>query len=126
MITVVFLLVVLSSTAAFIMDISALQQQGANLSLLESKAQLAAESALEWEGYRILAGEETCKSETILPRLHFTEAGLRGFKADISVHCQLYGTGKRSYTIKSKGSFAEPGHRLYVSRSIRARLSDED
>lgn len=122
LVTVIFLLVVLAGTAAFILDITALQQQGANLQLLESRAQLAAESALDWEGYRILSGQEECRDTTVPYILDFQEGGLKGLRAEVELQCLSFPT-KEVYTIETKGSFGQPGDRLYVSRKILARIS---
>ena len=67
LIAVIFLIVVVASMGAFAVRTGLEQQQMANLSLLEVRADAAAYSALEFASHRLNGGATTCPAVITLP-----------------------------------------------------------
>ena len=133
LISVIFILVVLASAAAFIINISALQQQSANLRLMETRAFFVAESGIEWAQLRIAdLTEDDCNNDTVMLNMLIEKTKLEHYKGmsgfDLKVQCQGMskhvhgGNAQYIYNIKSQGSFGFSGDRLYVSRVVTVQL----
>lgn len=122
LVAALFLLVVLAGLGAVAVRLSGVQQQTVNLALLGSRAYAAARAGAEWAVYQALTNS-SCGTVS----LSLTEGGLAGFTVDTSCASSSHMEGSSTttiYTIEAfatSGSYGEPD---YVSRRIRATVTD--
>jgi MSHA biogenesis protein MshP len=122
LVSAIFLIVVLSSLAAFAVRLTAVQQQTVSSNLRAVQAFHAARSGISWGAYRALnAG--VCSTNT----LNLSEAGTNGFNVTVicaqSAHVEA-GTPINVYTINALAESGVYGGPDYVSRRIEAKITD--
>jgi len=121
LITTLFLLVVISAMAAYMVNLSVTQHTSGALAAQMSRALYATYSGLEWTAYEIRTNPGACPpvpsvfnaegfliSLTACTRNLITEAGANYALYDVTVEA-------------SQGAFGDPS---FVSRSLRATLSE--
>jgi hypothetical protein len=130
MISVVFLLVVLAGAAAFIVQITQLQQASTTLRFLEARATQLAYSGIERGKYKVFneLGPQRCVPGGIDP-LSMTVAdeddALKGFSVVVNVDCQKVdqALGMIAWTVTSEATFRSPSDPLYVNKGLKAYFS---
>lgn len=117
-----FLLIVLAGLGTVAVRIGAVQSQTVVLGMLSSRAHAAARTGVEWAAYRAITGGN-CDSAS----LSFTEAGLDGFSVDTICSVSTHTEGSSSvrvYAIEAFARFGSYGTPDYVSRRLRATVTD--
>jgi MSHA biogenesis protein MshP len=123
LVAALFLIVVVASLGAFAVRIGSSQQQTVNLALLGSRALAAANSGIEWAANQALGPTPSCASGD----LNLTEGALNGFIVTVTCSATVHNEGGAPITIYVIDSFARAGvygTPDYVSRRVRARLTD--
>jgi MSHA biogenesis protein MshP len=123
LVAAIFLIVVLAALGTFAVQVAMTQSRGENLQLLESRAQRAAESGIEYGTYvTLVAG--TCRANTTLRN----QAGLTGFV--VTVGCvrtsHQLGSGPTSYyvyALTASASYGAYGGSDYVVRKISRNVT---
>ena len=123
LIVAIFLLVVLASAGAFMLNISGVQRQTTTFSILGSRAYHATRSGLEW-GVHQAVNNTTCPADTFT----LTQAGLNNL--DVTVSCtstdhDQAGTTTRVFRISSMADFGNLGDPEYISREMEANVAIE-
>ena len=123
LISALFLLLVLSAAAAFMLNLSGVQRSTVNLAIQRAHALQAARSGIEW-GIWQLANNPTCFVAT---NLGLTEGGLSGFTVNVTCtstdHTEAM-TNSSVYQIVSiakQGTYGDPD---YARRRLRVTISD--
>lgn len=118
-----FLLLVLSAAAAFMLNLSGVQRSTVNLAIQGTHAFQAARSGVDW-GIWQLATNGTCFAAT---NLSLTEGGFSGFTVDVTCtstdHTEAT-TNSSVYQIVSiaeQGAYGDPD---YARRRLRVTISD--
>ncbi len=118
-----FLLLVLSAAAAFMLNLSGVQRSTVNLAIQGAHAFQAARSGVEW-GIWQLATNGTCFAAT---NLSLTEGGLSGFTVDVTCtstdHTEAT-TNSSVYQIVSISEYGAYGDPDYARRRLRVTISD--
>lgn len=128
----IFLIVVLAALAAFAVQIAMTQYQAANVELLESRAQAAADAGLEWGANLTLrAAPAICAAAPVTKSFTVTQGALKGFV--VTVACtptqhQIYSVsgGWQTYTVFALASTATSGTyggADYVARSASRNVT---
>ncbi len=118
----IFLLVVLSSLAVFIVRVSGVEHQTVNVALLGERAFQAARAGLEWGAF-LAIDAAACTTTT----LTLIEAGLNGFSVDVTCNSSSHTENNNAYSIfvivaeARSGVYGTPG---YVSRRMQATLTN--
>lgn len=123
LVAALFLIVVVASLGAFAVRIGAGQQQTVNLALLGGRALAAANSGVEWAANQALGAAPVCANGT----LTLTEGALNGFTVTVTCSATAHSEGTTMVNIYTIDSFAQAGvygTPDYVSRRVRARLTD--
>jgi MSHA biogenesis protein MshP len=114
-----FLIIVLSALGAVAVRLGSTQSQTVNLSLLSSRALAAANTGVEWA-----AANGTCPASTTL---NLTQGGLAGFTVTVTCattpHVEA-GSPVKIFVVDSVAASGTYGNPDYVSRRVRARLTD--
>lgn len=129
LVAAVFLIVVLAALGAFAVQIAMTQYQGANLELLEARAQAAAEAGIEYGANLALEGPGACRANS---SLRLTQAALTGFV--VKVTCartshQIYAGMPPSattyfvYALTSTASYGRYGSPDYVARAVTRNVT---
>lgn len=120
LITTLFLLVVVSSLAAYLVAMSVSQQSGSALTVSMLRGRHAALSGMEWAAYRIANVADTCPT---VPTLMTIE----GFRVTLTACSQTVvteGTGSYNlYDLTVRAEHGAFGDADYVNLSVRANLS---
>ena len=123
LISALFLLLVLSAAAAFMLNLSGVQRSTANLAIQGAHAFQAARSGVEW-GIWQLATNGTCFAAT---NLSLSEGGFSGFTVAVTCtstdHTEAT-TNSSVYQIVSiaeQGAYGDPD---YARRRLRVTISD--
>lgn len=112
-ISAIFILVILSIIAVFLINIFMLNRADSNILLQGTRAQLAAKSGLEWGLATVaLNPSGACPLTTTL---NINQGGLLGFAVRVS--CAKAGT---TFTITSVASQGTLGNPMYVTRTMLA------
>lgn len=112
----IFILVVLSGLAIYMVTISAVQQQTATLAIDSAKATYAAESGIEVAAYRAQNG--TCNADTIQ---------VDRFSVDISCSATSHterGQTFQVYQLQARAEAGTYGSFGYASRRIQAMVTN--
>lgn len=114
LVAAIFLMVVLGATAAFLVNITGVQRESNNLSLLSTGAYYAARSGLDWGIYRVVESPGICPS---------TLGSIGSFSIGIyAVQIDCVGSGD-FYQISVLASHGSFGQRDFVSRQLMSTLS---
>jgi len=120
-----FLIVVLAAVGTFAVQIGASQQHSVNLTLLETRAQAAADAGIEWASARILS-VPACPTNA---GLVLNEGALAGYRVRITAvgACPtthvVNGVNTRTYTVTALATRGNYGTPDFVSRSVTRTLS---
>ena len=117
----IFIVVIMASAGAYMLNISGVQRESTNLSLLGPRAYYAAHSGLEWALREAVATPATCPTGTF----SLTEGGVAGF--DVTVTCSKTDHVENTATttvfrITSKAELGTYGGRDYVSRTLESTV----
>ncbi len=122
LVVAIFLIVVLSSLAMYIVRISGMQHQTVNVTLLGARAFQAARVGVEWGAFQAL-DSAACTTTT----LTLTEGGLDGFDVEVtctsSSHTET-GNTYNVFAIDVEARAGVYGNPDYVSRRMQATLTD--
>lgn len=122
LIAALVLLVVLGTTGATMLRMTALQQAGSTGAILGARATLAAQSGVEWALHRVVALDDCPAAATALD---LNEGVLTGFR--VVVRCtatrHIEGSDERiSVWIRAEASFGVLGTRDFVFREYQAAV----
>jgi MSHA biogenesis protein MshP len=123
LVAALFLIVVVAALGVFAVRIGAGQQHTVNLALLGNRALAAANSGIEWGAQSALVGGVACPAGT----LSLTEGALNGFTVTITCSVTSHAEGAatvRIFTLEAFARIGSYGTPDYVSRRVRARLTD--
>ena len=118
----IFLLVVLSSAGAFMLNLGGVQRTTATFALMGVRSYYAARSGVEWAVYQAIDDPATCPAGAF----PLTEGGLA--QLDVTVTCTSADHVENVTTIRifhitsvaTHGSFGDPH---YVSRRMEAKVA---
>ena len=122
LIAAIFLLVVLTSMALFIIRVSGVQHQTVNVALLGERAFQAASAGIEWGSFQAI-NASACSTTT----LSLAEGGLSGFTVDVVCNSTSHTETGSNYSVfvidveARGGIYGTPD---YVSRRMQATLTD--
>lgn len=124
LVSAIFLLVVLAVVVTYAVTISSVQHQTSTYSVLSSRAVFAAESGAQW-AIRTALSNGSCAAFPV----SFTLSGgaADGFQIDAECSLTTHTENPDTYNVYSLeviahlGSVSDPD---YISRSIRARVTD--
>lgn len=119
LIAVIFLIVVVAGMGAFAVRTGLEQQQMANLSLLEVRADAAAYSAIEFASHRLNGGATSCPAIVTLPPA--TSPGMNGFT--VQLQCLDVTSANTVYQITATAIYGAFGNPDYVRRIRTRRVS---
>lgn len=128
LIAAVFLIVVLAALAAFAVQVTMTQTQGADMQLLEAQAQSAAQAGIEYGANLALhiPAPGTCRASTTL---RLNQPGLSGFV--VTVGCvrtsHRIGAGPTTYyayALTSSASHGRYGSPDYVARKVTRNVTN--
>lgn len=122
LVAALFLIVVLAGLAAAAVRAVVSHQHMANLALIGARGLEAARTGIEWGGYRALVGG-VCAGAT----LNLTEGALAGFTVQVACSATAHteaGAPVNIYTITAFAQAGTYGQPDYVSRRVRARITD--
>jgi len=124
LITAVFLIVVLTALAAFMITITTTQRQTSTLSVLGSRAFFASQSGMERAIHSVLSGG-TCFGSPLI--FNLTGGATNGFQVVLSCQERPVSEGPdnfRVYALQSVASRGTVGTPDFVSRTINATVTD--
>jgi MSHA biogenesis protein MshP len=125
LVAAVFLIVVLAGLAAFAVQVAMSQYQGANLVLLEARAQAAADSGIEYGANRTLRAGGCA---AIRSPLTLNQPGLSGYSVNVSCAAtnghKVNGTPYTVYVLTSTATYGTYGRSGYVSRSVTRNVTN--
>ena len=122
LVAALFLIVVVAALGAVAMRAVVSHQHVTHLALLGARALEAARTGIEWGGYRALGGG-ACVSGT----LNLSEGALAGFTVEVACSATSHteaGSPVTIYTLTSLARSGTYGTPDYVSRRVRARITD--
>ena len=123
LVSALFLLVVLSAAAAFMLNLGGAQRTTVNLAIQGAKAFHAARSGVEWGIYR-LATDGVCFTAT---NLNLAEAGLNGFTVNVTCASSDHTEATTTATVYQIVAIAEQGaygSQDYARRRLRVTITD--
>ncbi len=117
----IFILVVLSVAAVFMINLSGVQRATTNAAFLSARAYQAAYAGVEWAIYEAHNTPAVCPAATF----GLTEGGLIGF--DVTVTCTMAQhlenvTTTNVFRVTSQAEYGTFGDADYVSRRVEAGL----
>lgn len=121
LVAAVFLIVVLAALGAFAVQIAMMQYQGADVELLEARAQAAAQTGIEYAAYVALTNS-SCGNATLNP-----QGALSGFVVNVTCSAATHTVGaglKTVYTLVSNASHGTYGQPDYVARRVTLHVTD--
>ncbi len=121
LIAALFLLVVLATLGTVAVRLSSVQHHTVSLTLQAARAFHAAQSGIDYGAHRALSG--SCAPATFT----YAEGGLDGFRVDVACTATAHGEGAATttvYALQAFASFGTYGTPDYVSRRIRATITD--
>lgn len=122
MVAALFLLVVLATLGVVAVRLSAVQHHTVSLTIQAARAFQAAQSGIEYAGYRALVAG-SCSNTSFT----YSEGGLAGITVDVSCAASAHGEGAGITNIYALQAFASSGlygTPDYVSRRIQATVTD--
>lgn len=119
LISAVFIVVVLSLIAVFVVNIANMTHSVASMSVQVNRAFFAAKSGLEWGLHQIAVDSSACPADTTI---NYSQGGLNNFRAVVSCSVVNFTEGTTSYNVfelTATGSYGMFGDNDYVSRKLR-------
>lgn len=132
LVAAIFLIVVLAGLAAFAVQVTMSQSQGANLELLEARAQAAADAGIEYAANRALKAPGWCSAPTSPPPLLLNTQGLKGYVVQVScapstghlISPPAAGTSYTVYALKATATYGAYGQPGFVSRKAARNVTN--
>jgi MSHA biogenesis protein MshP len=127
LVSAIFIIVILSLIASYIVSLSSLTHASSNLASLGVKAYYAAKSGLEWGAYTATLVNCPTSPEMRATTLTFTQGGLSGLSATVTCTSNPfteYGTSYRIFQISATGQYGSPNNPDYVSRQLYMTLME--
>lgn len=123
LVAAIFLLLVLASVGAMMVNLSGTQRKTTVLALQGNRAYRAAITGIEWGVHQSLTGG-VCPTTTTLS---LTEGGLQGFDVQLSCtstdHSES-GVTSRTYELTSISEYGTYGDADYVRRRVMGTITD--
>lgn len=126
LVSAVFLLVVVTSAAAFMVRIVGVERSSVVFSWQGARAYHAAQSGVEWGAYRALQVPGACPGPPVSEQFTLSEGGLAGFRVTVVCRSDLHNDGPDSetrYHLRSTAEWKTFGDRDYVSRRVETTLA---
>ncbi len=126
LIAAIFVILVLAALAAFAVRIGAAQQQTADFGLLNARAQLAADSGIEYGTNQALVHGSCAPATTLNP----TAVGLKGFVVVVTCKPTNHQIGAappatyHAYVLTAAAQLGTYGTSGYVARSATRAVTD--
>ena len=123
LISAIFLLVVLSAAASFMVNLGGAQRTTVNLAIQGAHAFQAARSGVEWGIYQ-LATNGVCFADT---NLNLAEGGLNGFTVSVTCASSDHTEATTTATVYQIVAIAEQGaygSQDYARRRLRVTITD--
>jgi len=120
----IFILVVLSLLAAYMVKLSGVQNATATYAIQGARAYHAAKAGAEWSVARIVNGG-SCGNIAAASPLNFT--GLEGFSVALTCSNTIYSEGANNmsvYKINSTSTFATYNSPDYISRHVEISITN--
>lgn len=134
LIAAIFLMVVLSVLATYLLTISGTTQYSSLMAVLDARANSAARAGVEWAAYEVLQGGGGACSAAPGTTTSFplTEAGLNGFSVSVTCTSSAHAEGTATINVYVIDSIASRGNRInggygdstYVQRELKAVVTD--
>ncbi|QKT03643.1 pilus assembly protein MshP [Ectothiorhodospiraceae bacterium 2226] len=123
LVSVLFLVVVLTGLGAYMVTLSSTQHYTTLLGVKGAQAYTAAHAGIEWGTYQALVGG-SCAASSALSLMH---GGVAGFAVTVSCESSPHTEANNTFNIYTIGAVATsgvPGDAAYVSRSISVVVTD--
>lgn len=124
LISVIFILVIIASIAAFMFTISNVQRQTSSFSILSSRALFAAESGMQWAIHSALStGDCSAFPDTF----NLSGGAAVGYTVSTTCAFSLHTENPDTFRVYSLSALAEVGtvgNPTYISRTLRATITD--
>ncbi len=123
LVAALFVLVVLASAGAMMVNLSGTQRKTTALALQGNRAYRAAITGIEWGIHRSLA-LAACPTTTTLP---LTEGGLQGFDVQLSCASSEHsegGVASTTYELTAIAEYGTYGDADYVRRRVMGTITD--
>ena len=123
-ITVVFMLVIMSSAAAFMLEIIQLQQASTQLRFLEGRAMQLAQAGIEEGKYRVFTqmNPAVChlgsRQDELVNLTIEDDPSIGPFSVETHIGCTQVADRIVSWKLGSEVEYQSPGNPLYVSRGL--------
>jgi MSHA biogenesis protein MshP len=116
-VTALFLIVVLASAGAFLLNVSGVGHRTSVLGLMGARAYQSALAGVEWAVHEVDDDPTTCASGTF----SLTEGGLNGFSVTVTCATATHtenGSDTERFRITSQAEYGTYGDADYVSRTV--------
>lgn len=126
LIAAIFLIVILAALGAFAVQVAMAQYQGANVELLEARAQAAADAGIGYGATVALTGSTCAVPKTFT--LTLTQGALAGFVVSVTCTPTTHRMGTPSaaqtvYALKATATYGRYGRPDYVARSATRNVT---
>ncbi len=124
LIAAIFLLLVLASAGAMMLNLSGVQRKTTVLALQGNRAYRAAITGIEWGVFQAINNGPLCPATTTLT---LTEGGLQGFKVKLSCILSEHsesGVTSRTYELTATSEYGSYGEADYVRRRVMGTITD--
>lgn len=130
LVAAIFLIVVLAALGTFAVQVAMTQQQGANLELLEARAQAAAAAGIEYGAYMALKPSPVCTGSRTL---RLTQGALAGYGVKVTCAAtthQIYSgapptaQNRQAYALAATATFGTYGKPDYVARTVTRNVTN--
>ncbi len=124
LIAAIFLLLVLASAGAMMLNLSDTQRKTTVLALQGNRAYRGAITGIEWGVHQSLNGGGACPVTTTLS---LTEGGLQGFDVELSCTSSEHsesGVPSRTYELTATSEYGDYGDPDYVRRRVMGTITN--
>jgi MSHA biogenesis protein MshP len=124
LIAAIFVLLVLASAGAMMLNLSGTQRKTTVLALQGNRAYRAAITGIEWGVFQAINNGPACPATTTLS---LTEGGLQGFDVTLSCTSSEHsesGVSSRTYELTSISEYGTYDHADYVRRRVMGTITD--
>ncbi len=124
LIAAIFLLLVLASAGAMMVNLSGVQRKTTVLALQGNRAYRAAITGIEWGVFQAINNGPACPATTTLS---LTEGGLQGFDVELSCTSSEHsesGVPSRTYELTAISEYGAYGDADYVRRRVMGTITD--
>ncbi len=124
LIAAIFLLLVLASAGAMMVNLSGVQRKTTVLALQGNRVYRAAITGIEWGVFQAINNGPACPTTTTLS---LTEGGLQGFDVTLSCTSSEHsesGVPSRTYELTAISEYGTYGDADYVRRRVMGTITD--